>query len=320
MSDVKAPTKFRVLVTDRFDDEAFASLSNQPLISPSKSMTPDLVDDHLSLIDALAIRSRTQITSELLGRAPNLKIIVTATSGFDHIDLVACAARNVKVMFTPTANAASACELTWGLLIAASRKMILASAAVQTGNWRRDELMGSQFFGKTLGIIGLGRIGWRVARVAHAFGMTTLAHDPYKDDAYFQEHDCARVPLAQIFETADVITCHVPASAETTHMISRELLKSAKPGLIFVNTSRGSAISDKCLIESLDQRWISACGLDVFETEPLPTTSGLINRPNVVLSPHIGATTNEAFKAASQETADKIIAFAERGMSSDSLP
>ncbi len=320
MSEVKAPAKFRVLVTDRFDDDSFASLIGQPMISPSKAMTPDLVDDHLSQIDALAIRSRTQITKELLERAPNLKIIVTATSGFDHIDLVACAARNVAVMFTPTANAASTCELTWGLLIAASRKLLLASSHAQSSNWRREELMGSQFCGKTLGIIGLGRIGSRMARVARAFGMTTLAHDPYKDDTYFLEHDCARVPLDQIFSTSDVVTCHVPAGAETLHMISRDHLKNAKPGLIFANTSRGSVVSEKCLNEALDQKWISACGLDVFETEPLSMTSGLIGRPNVVLTPHIGATTVEAFKAASQEAADKIIAFAERGMSSDSLP
>ena len=314
--------KTHVLVSDRFDDEAFARLSASSTLKVSKSLTPDLSGDDLDSVHALVIRSRTRITRELLARLPVIQTVITSTSGYDHIDLKDCRERGVKVMFTPTANAASACELTWALLLAAARKLPEAQACVAQANWQREKLMGFQFSGKTYGIIGLGRIGSRVAKVAQAFGLKTLSYDPYRDDAYFANAGCERAKtLSDLIGSSDVLSLHVPATDETREMITLDLLKSVRPdGLIFANTSRGTVIAESALIQALDKGLIRACGLDVYEHEPLPASSPLIGRPNVVLSPHIGATTHAAFKAASLEAADKIIAFAERGIVSDFLP
>ncbi len=312
--------KFRIVVSDRFDSEALARLSSHSLLRVERALKPDLIGTDLSAVNGLIIRSRTFITKELLSRATQLRVIVTSTSGFDHIDLEACEAANVKVMFTPEANAASASELTWGLLLACARKIPAAQRALETGNWNREPLMGTELSGKTIGIIGLGRIGTRVAKIASAFGLATLAYDPFRDEDYFRSRGCQRVGLDELLKLSDVVTCHVPATPDTNRMISRNALADAGDELIFINTSRGSVVSETVLTEALDEGWIAACGLDVFEREPLSRDSKLLNRPNVVVSPHVGATTREAFRAASHEAADKIIAFAERGIVSDELP
>jgi D-3-phosphoglycerate dehydrogenase len=307
-------SSFKVFVTDRFDVDSFVHLASKT--EASRTRTPDLNEAELSTVNGLVIRSRTKISKALIERAPQLKAIVTSTSGFDHIDLAACENAGIKVMYTPNANAASACELTWALILAAARKIPKANAMVKVGDWNREPLMGLQLNGKTYGVIGLGRIGSRVANVARAFGMKVIAYDPYNDEFGVNQ----RVSLDELFKLADVVSIHVPATHETQNMISRTLFQDGTEGLLFVNTSRGSVVEDSVLIEALDEGWIGACGLDVFAREPLSQESKLLKRDNVVLSPHIGATTNEAFKAASDEAADKMVAFAQHGTISDELP
>ena len=309
-----------VLVTDRFDVEAFSLLKTGAGLRVEKSTSVIPSPDELATADVLVIRSRTKITADLLAKAPMLKLVVTSTSGFDHIDLKATSASSVQVMYTPIANAASACELTWALVLAAARKTVNAHKAVKSGNWSRDALMGVQLAGKTYGIIGLGRIGSRVARVAQAFGMRTVAFDPYREESYFTEHGCERMSLDELFKFADVVSCHVPGTPETTDMIPPLYVEEGNPGLLFVNTSRGSVIKESLIVEALEQGWFGAVGLDVFEKEPLPRESKLLGRDNVVLSPHIGATTQTAFKQASFEAAEKVLAFAANGALSDLLP
>lgn len=309
-----------VLVTDRFDVEAFALLKTGPNFTVQKSASPLPAEAELAATEVLIIRSRTKITSTLLAQAPKLKLIVTSTSGFDHIDLHATSSAGVMVMYTPTANAASACELTWALVLAAARKVVPAHKAVKSGNWSRDALLGIQLSGKTYGIIGLGRIGTRVARVAQAFGLRTVAFDPYREDAYFNEHGCERLSLDELFKFADIVSCHVPATPETSDMIPPLYVEEGNPGLIFVNTSRGQVIKESLLTQALDQGWFAAAGLDVFEKEPLPRDSKLFGRDNVVLTPHIGATTQTAFQQASFEAAEKVLNFAASGTVQDSLP
>jgi D-3-phosphoglycerate dehydrogenase len=301
-------SEFRVLVTDRFDADAFAKLASS--VNASRSSTPDLASDlannDLAQIEGLVIRSRTRIDTALLARAPKLRAIVTCTSGFDHIDLGATEARGVRVMYTPNANAASAAELTWALVLACARDTIAAHERVSAGDWTRK--MGTQLSGKTYGVVGHGRIGSRVAQIARAFGMNVRICDPYKNGE----------PLEAVLAASDVVSVHVPATAQTHHMIKS--FEAAKPGLIFVNTSRGSVVEERVLVDALDRNRIAAAGLDVFETEPLPQTSELLHRDNVVLSPHVGASTHEAFRQASLEAAEKMIAFARHGTVTDELP
>jgi len=311
---------FHVLITDRFDIEALAMLRGDARLKVSIASSPVPSDDELATADGLIIRSRTNIDRALLERAPCLKVIVTATSGFDHIDLEALTARGLTAMYTPEANANSAAELTWALVLACARRVPDAHRAVKNGDWRRESLLGQELAGRIYGVIGFGRIGSRVARIAQAFGMKVLAFDPYVDDEIMTTANVARVSLEELLKSADVLSFHVPATIETQHMVNHANLEYINRGAILVNTSRGSVIAESDLVEAIEHGWIGACGLDVFEREPLPRHSALMNLPNVVLSPHLGATTSEAFSAASREAARKILAFATHATSSDRLP
>jgi D-3-phosphoglycerate dehydrogenase len=246
--------------------------------------------------------------------------VVTATSGFDHIDLKATAERGVTVMHTPDANAASACELTWALILACARKLPSGAKALKAGDWTREPLVGTQVSGKTLGIVGLGRIGTRVARVGQALGCRIIAFDPYLDESDFTRHCAERVGFDELLRIADIVSFHVPATTETKFMLRREGLEAMNRHAILVNASRGSVVSERDLTEALRERWIGALGLDVFEREPLPRDSKLLNFQNVVMTPHLGAATHEAFAAASREAALKLIAYQQRGEISDALP
>lgn len=311
---------FRVLVVDRFDLDALALLKSRRSLETAWSSDPQPTPGALADCEGLVIRSRTKIDAELLKQAPHLKVIVTATSGFDHIDSEATTARGITAMYTPEANAASACELTWSLILACTRKLIEAHKAVKGGQWRSEALVGHELQGKTLGIVGLGRIGERVARVANAFGMKVVAFDPYKDDVVFERSHVQRTGLDELLQLSDIVTFHVPATFETRHMLFRSRFEMMNRHAIVINASRGSVIREQDLAEALTERLIAGCGLDVFEREPLPRDSHLLGLPGVVFSPHLGATTHEAFAAASREAAQKIIRFAESNESCDRLP
>ena len=312
--------KFRALITDRFDIEAYAMLKGDPRFDIVQTASPTPTVEELAMAEALVIRSRTRIDSELLLKAPKLQVIITATSGFDHIDLEATEARKLAVMYTPEANAASACELTWALVLACARRIPEAQRAIKGGEWKREALNGRELTGKTYGIVGLGRIGSRVAKVALAMGMKVIALDPYKEEEHFAAVGATRVSLEEIIRLSDVISFHVPSTPETQYLLGRNFLESMNPEVILVNTSRGSLVSEKDLIEAVASRWIAACGLDVFEREPLTRQSQLLSFPNVVLTPHLGATTREAFAASSREAAEKLQAFVAKGTVADSLP
>jgi D-3-phosphoglycerate dehydrogenase len=313
--------RFRVLITDRFDTEAMAKLSSAPGIEVRKSTDPTPSLEELEWAQGLVIRSRTKINATVLAQAKQIEVIVTATSGFDHIDLTAIAARpKLAVMHTPSANAASAAELTWALVLSCARRLTEAHHAVKTENWRREALIGTELNGKVYGVIGLGRIGSRVAHIAQAFGMKVIAYDPYLTAKDFASASATSVGLDEIFRLAKAISVHVPATRETHHLIGTSQFQASASSPIFVNTSRGTVVDEKVLVEALRQSWIGACGLDVFEHEPLSRLSPLTQFNNVVLSPHIGATTLEAFRLASLEAAQKILDFSEHRTIVDRLP
>lgn len=313
-------SKFQTLITDRFSIEALARLKSHPRLDVQVSSSPSPSDDELKGVQGLVIRSRTKIDSSLLHRAPDLRVIITATSGFDHIDLEATSKRGLAVMYTPEANAASASELTWALVLACARRIPETHRAVKNADWRRDALVGAELSGKTYGVVGVGRIGTRVARIAKAFGMKVIGFDPYQDASHFQQEGIACVSLEELLKLSDVISFHVPKTSETHHLITLYSFEFINRGVILINTSRGSIIPEADLVEALQKGWISACGLDVFEREPLPRHSPLNQFSNVVLSPHLGATTREAFGKASNEAADKLLHFVEHQDISDPLP
>lgn len=300
---------FQVLITDRFSLDALAFLRTKNELEIKTSRSPDPLAEEMASANALIIRSRTKITEDLLSQAPHLELIITATSGFDHIDLDATRSKEIPVLYTPDANAASAAELTWALVLACARKIPAAHQAIKAGNWNRNLLMGTELSQKTYGIIGLGRIGKRVARIAKAFNMKVIAFDPYINPIDFEKEGVECVGFEEVLKLSDVLSLHVPSTNETYKMINSSCLEFINRGIIFVNTSRGSVVDEEALAHALESGWISQCGLDVFEKEPLPRNSHLLQQPQVVFSPHLGATTNEAFAAASQEAANKVLEY-----------
>ncbi len=310
----------RILVTDRFSQEAYVTLSHQPFLKVEKTETPNLNKVDLTGVHGLVIRSRTVIDDEILARAKQLQVIVTATSGFDHIDLDAANKWGVTVMFTPQANVQSAAQLTWALALACANKVPQAHRALKAGEWNRDAVIGTELHHKTYGIVGLGRIGTRVAEIAAAFDMNVIAYDPYADEANFREADAERVAYEEILKRADILSFHVPKTEETHHMLNRSHFEYIHRGMILLNTSRGSVIHEQDLCEALEQGWLGAVGLDVFEKEPLPRNSKLLQYNNVIVTPHCGANTTEAFAKASEQAALKVIRFFVDSSTSDTLP
>lgn len=311
--------KIPVLITERFSVEVLAQLSVNPHfnivhrpINNGKNLKKKSGEDEVfdtSKFKALIIRSGTKITQELLSRFPALELIITATAGFDHIDLKATNERSITVSHCPMAHTHSASELTWSLVLACCRKLLLANVAIQKGDWDRNKILGSELYEKTYGVIGLGRIGTRVAKIAAAFGMNVMAYDPYQEDEVFENLEIKRSSLEELLRSSDIVSLHVPLTRETRHLMSHEFFDSMNENSILVNTSRGEVVHEQALICALDEAKIGAAGLDVFELEPLAPDSKLFQFKNLVMTPHIGATTHEAFFRASNEAMQKLLLY-----------
>ncbi len=314
------PGKKLVLVTDKFASEAYLTLSQQVFLDVKKTETPDLRTVDLSKVNGLVIRSRTQIDENVFSRAKQLQVIITATSGFDHIDLNAAKKWGVTVMFTPDANIESAAQMTWGLVLACANRIPQGHRALKAGEWNRDALTGLELHRKTFGIVGLGRIGQRVADFANAFDMNVIAFDPYADEVTFRAAQAERVAYEEVLKRSDILSFHVPGTSETKHMLNRSHFEYIHRGIVLVNTSRGSVIHEADLCEALGNGWLGAVGLDVFEKEPLSRNSKLLQYPNVVVTPHCGANTSEAFAKGSEQAALKLIRFFVDSSTSDTLP
>lgn len=311
----------KILITDRFAQDTLLYLQQQNYLTISRSDHPQhLPEEELATAYALLIRSQTKINEDLLKKARNLQVIITATSGFDHIDLDATQKWGVTVMHTPRANIESATQLAWSLTLACAHNTVAGQRMVKTGIWQRDQITGVELAGRTFGIIGLGRIGSRVAEIAQAFGMIVAAYDPYQEDEVFEGLKIPRLSYEEVLKTADVLSFHVPKTAETEYMLNRSHFEYIHRGVILINTSRGSVIKENDLVEALENGWIRAAGLDVFEKEPLSRDSNLQKFSNVLLTPHIGANTEEAFYKASSYAAQKLINFIMDGSTSDTLP
>ncbi|HRO66917.1 MAG TPA: NAD(P)-dependent oxidoreductase [Pseudobdellovibrionaceae bacterium] len=313
--------KKKVLITDRFATESAMWLDRQPHLEIVRADSPSILPlEHLVSCQAMLIRSRTPIDEKLLKKARQLQVIITATSGFDHIDLDACTKWGITVMHTPSANIESASQLTWALVLAVANRLRESRSLMESGEWLRDKVIGLELSGRTYGIVGLGRIGSRVAKLAQAFGMNVMAYDPYLADSTFDAVNVQRQGFEELLKNSDVVSFHVPKTAETERMLTRQQLSRLSRPLILVNTSRGSVIEENDLIEALQKGWLRGAGLDVFAQEPLETSSELLKLPQVVATPHVGANTEEAFFKASQLAAQKMVSFFLDGSTSDTLP
>lgn len=258
--------------------------------------------------DALIVRSGTTVDQELLDAALRLKVVVRAGVGVDNIDLDACTARGIVVMNTPGGNTISTAEHTFALMLALLRNIPQADASMRAGKWERKALTGNEVNGKTLGIIGFGRVGRALAQRASAFGMVEVAYDPFVPDHLARHLGLSLVPrLNDLLEVADIISLHALVTDETRGVINKDTIAQMKDGVYIINAARGALINNADLAEALKSGKVAGAALDVYDQEPPPADNPLLNLPNVVYTPHLGASTYEAQDAVGVEAAEKVI-------------
>lgn len=270
--------------------------------------------------EILLIRSRTRVDKELLARMPKLRLVVTATSGFDHIDWRACVERGVIAAHTPEANAQSTAELTLTLMLAWERQLINARKNVRENRWREGLVRPHGLEGLELGIIGLGRVGRRVARISEAFGMRVSAYDPYIEDSVFKSSNIERLSLIELLKANDYVSLHVPLTSETLHLLNQPTLGEMQGEAILINTCRGPVVDENALMTALDEGTIAGAAMDVIEREPPPRGHRVLTHPKLLLTPHIGAFTDQAWEKSSVEAVDKALRFLRGQPVLDTLP
>lgn len=309
-----------IIVSEVFAPQALAklkSLGTHNVLTPTNEKE---LHEALTECEILIIRSRTRIDQNLLLKCPQLRLIVTATSGFDHINFEECRKRQIHMAYTPSANAQSTAELTLALILNLLRHLPMAAQAASSGAWRKHIPRGHELKGMHLGIVGLGRVGQKVAKLGHAFGMRVHACDPYLEADVFKELQVEPLALSELFHVADVLTLHVPLTRETRHMINAQTLRSMNSDAYLINAARGELVNEAELCLALDEGLLRGAALDVFEREPLAKDSRLLKRANVLLSPHIGAYTESALLTASLETVDCVAEFLRTEKVKDPLP
>ncbi len=256
---------------------------------------------------AIVVRSQTKVTAPILRAASRLRVVGRAGVGVDNVDVEAATRRGVIVMNTPGGNTISTAEHAFSLLVSVARKIPQAHANLQSGKWDRKQFEGAELYNKTLGIIGMGRIGSELSRRAIAFGMRVLAYDPYLSSSRARSLQVELIEeLDELLPLADFLTLHTPLTPETRHLLNAARLARTKRGVRLINCARGGLIDETALLESLGNGQVAGAALDVFETEPLPADSPLRGIPNLILTPHLGASTVEAQESVGIEIAQAI--------------
>ncbi len=293
----------RVVIADRVAEAGVQLLAAVPEIEvvSCAGKPREELERALGGAAALIVRSETRVTADLLTRAPQLRVIARAGTGVDNIDVHAATRRGVAVMNAPGANTVSAAEHAMGLLLALVRHIPWAAEAMRRGTWDRKRFEGRELRGKTMGVVGLGRIGGHVAQLARAFGMQVVGHDPYLTPERAAELQVRLLPLEQLLRQADVITLHVAHTEQTHHLINAERLKLMKATAVLVNTARGDLVDETALADAVRDQRIGGAAIDVFAVEPLPAESPLRQLERVILTPHLAASTAEAQERVSVE-------------------
>ncbi|HET7458896.1 MAG TPA: phosphoglycerate dehydrogenase [Gemmatimonadaceae bacterium] len=288
---------YRVLVTDDVDPEGVELLRAERALVVDEVPTLPAAEllERIADYDAIIGRSATRISAELLKRGTRLKVVGRAGVGVDNVAMEAATALGVAVINAPAGNTVAVAELVFGTLISLIRHLPHAAESMRAGRWDRSKLLGSELKGRTLGIVGLGRIGGEVASRAHAFCMPLVGYDPYVADARFATLRVRRATsLEELLDEADVVTVHTPLNDETTGMIGRRELARMRGGSIVANLARGGIVDETALVDALVSGQIGGATVDAYTVEPLPKDHPLRTAPNVVLTPHIGASTAEA--------------------------
>src|ERR1043166_565943 len=257
--------------------------------------------------DAVIVRSETKVNAKVIAAATKLKAIGRAGVGVDNVDVDAATKRGIIVMNTPSGNTISTAEHTFSMLLALARNIPQAHGSVKAGKWNRKQFQGIELYNKTLGIIGMGRIGSEVARRAIAFGMRVIAYDPHLWLSRAKSLQVELVELADLYHQSDFITVHMPLTDETRGMLNKAAFEQMKPGVRVLNCARGGMIAEEDLSDAIESGKVAGAALDVFATEPLPADSALRRHDSLVLTPHLGASTAEAQESVGIEIAQSVL-------------
>jgi len=303
----------KIIVAEKISSAAVEQLKEPGWTVLTAEQVSGKLPDQLEDADALIVRSAVQADAALLAHAKKLRVIGRAGVGVDNIDLDAATRKGIAVMNTPGANAVAVAEQTLGMMLALARQLSKADALMHAGKWEKKSLQGTELRGKTLGIVGLGRIGLEVAQRAKAFGMEIVAHDPFVAASVAKDHGIRLAELDDLYAVSDYVSLHVAVTPQTSGMINKETIKKMKKGVRLVNCARGELVNEADLVQALKQGQVAAAALDVFCEEPLKD-SPLQSLDNVLLTPHTGGSTNEAQEAVGVQIARQVKEYLKQGV------
>ncbi len=304
----------KILITDPIEKSCIDILESSGF---NVTYKPGLKEDEIISIvnefNILIVRSGTKVTKNIIDVANSLELIARAGAGVDNIDVNAATYRGIIVMNTPGGNTLSTAEHTMALLLSMCRNIPKANNELKQGIWDRKKYLGTELFGKKIGVIGLGKIGKEVAIRCRAFGLEVLGYDPLMTQEAAQKIGVSLVSIDELLKESDIITVHVPLSNETKNLINKEAISKCKDGVKIINCARGGIVNEKDLLEALKNRKVSSAALDVFEKEPPDFPNELISHPDVVVTPHIGASTKEAQEKVAVQIANQIVDYYKNG-------
>lgn len=297
----------KVLITDGLEEIGQAILRSSASVDDRTGIPPEELLQIVKGYDVMIVRSRTKVTAQVLAAAERLKVIGRAGVGVDSIDLEAAKAHGVTVVNAPTSTSLAVAELTLGLMLAMAREIPRADAGMKSGEWLKKKLAGMELYGKTLGIIGMGRIGSEVGKRAAAFGMSVLGYDPLIPAEEINRRGAEPIGLDELYARSDFISLHLPLTDETRSMVAEQAFGSMKRGVRILCAARGGIIDESALLAALESGQVAGAALDVFASEP-PGASELVRHPKVIATPHVGAQTAEAQSRVAEDIAHEVLA------------
>lgn len=299
--------KWKILISDGLADRGQEIMKAVADVSDQDGIDPDELLVEIESFDALIVRGRTHVTKEVFKAGSNLKVVGRAGVGVDNIDLAAAQSRSITIVNAPSGSTIAVAELTIGLMLSIIRNIPRADHSMKSGQWIKKELKGSELSRKTLGIIGMGRIGSAVAHRAAAFGMQIIGRDSFVSADDIRSRGAEPVSLKKLYSQSDFISLHLPLTPETRGLLDGQAFASMKRGVFLVCAARGGVIDELALHASLESGQVAGAGLDVYSEEP-PGLTALVAHPNVVCTPHIGARTVEAQNQAAEQIAHEVLA------------
>lgn len=305
----------KVLVSDSLSDKGIEILKSAGLsVDVNTKLSKDELLKIIGDYDGLVVRSATKVTAEVISTAKNLKVVGRAGAGLDNIDVVTATKKGIVVMNTPGGNTVTTAEHSISMLLSMVRNIPQATASIKGGKWEKGKFTGVEFFNKTLGIVGMGRVGSHVAKLAQGLMLNVLAYDPFLSPENAQKMGVELVSLSEVYSRSDFITIHSPLTAETRNLVNAEAISKMKDGVMIVNCARGGIVDENALYEALKSKKVSAAAFDVFVQEPIDPKNPLLTLDNFICTPHLGASTMEAQENVALAIAEQIVDYLTKGV------